>query len=57
MSATDRLNAGTFELEVGGTEEVVNVVAVGGELQSEYTPSADDSTRGALCPAPGGVPS
>ena len=33
LSATDRLNAGVFELQVGGTTEVVNVTAKGGELQ------------------------
>jgi len=33
LSATDRLNAGVFELELGGTAETVNVSAVPGELQ------------------------
>ncbi len=33
LSATDRLNAGVFELTLGGTSEVVNVSAGGGELQ------------------------
>jgi len=33
LSATDKLNAGVFELELGGTTEVVNVSAGGGELQ------------------------
>ncbi len=33
LSATDRLNAGAFELELGGTAEVVNVTAGAGELQ------------------------
>ena len=33
LSATDRLNAGVFELELGGTAEVVNVTAGAGELQ------------------------
>ena len=29
LSATDRLNAGAFELELGGTAETVNVTAGG----------------------------
>ena len=33
LSATDRLNAGVFVLELGGTAEVVNVTAGPGELQ------------------------
>ena len=33
LSATDRLNAGAFELELGGTAETVNVSAGAGELQ------------------------
>ena len=33
LSATDRLNAGVFELALGGTSEMVNVSAGGGELQ------------------------
>ena len=33
LSATDRLNAGVFELELGGTTEVVSVTAGAGELQ------------------------
>jgi TonB-dependent Receptor Plug Domain len=33
LSATDRLNAGVFELELGGTAEVVNVSAGAGDLQ------------------------
>jgi hypothetical protein len=33
LSATDRLNAGVLELELGGTAEVVNVSAGAGELQ------------------------
>ncbi len=33
LSATDRLNAGVLELELGGTTEVVNVTAGAGELQ------------------------